>query len=61
MVSHLMFYQLGLIILVWVFLMLYGLWLSEPTAARPQAPKPLMPPRTRSKEPTPIDLLYLLF
>jgi len=26
MVSHLVFYQLGLIALVWVFLMLYGLW-----------------------------------
>src|SRR5262249_30588086 len=43
MVSHLVFYQLGLIALVWVFLMLYGLWPSEPAAARPMTPKPLMP------------------
>ena len=30
MVSHLVFYQLDLIILVFVFLILYGLWPSEP-------------------------------
>jgi len=53
MVSHLVFYQLVLIAVVWLFLMLYGLWPSEPTVARPQTPKPLMPPRTRSKEPKP--------
>jgi hypothetical protein len=35
MVSHLVFYQLGLIVLVWVFLMLSGLWPSAPAAARP--------------------------
>jgi IS1 family transposase/transposase-like protein len=53
MVSHLLFYQLGLIAVVWLFLMLCGLWPSEPTAARPQPPKPLRLPRTRSKEPKP--------
>ena len=53
MISHLVFYQLALIAVVWVFLMLYGLWPSEPTAAHPQTPKPLRPPRTRSKEPKP--------
>src|SRR6266567_1743295 len=53
MVSNLVFYQLVLIALVWLFLMLYGLWLSEPTAARPPTPEPLMPPRHRSKEPKP--------
>jgi hypothetical protein len=53
MVSNFVFYQLGLIAVVWLFLMLYGLWPSEPTAARPQTSKPLMPPRTRSKEPKP--------
>jgi IS1 family transposase len=53
MVSHLVFYQLALIAVVWVFLMLYGLWPLEPTAAHPQTPKPLRPPRTRSKEPKP--------
>jgi IS1 family transposase len=53
MVSHLVFYQLGLIVLVWVFLMLYGLWPSEPAAARPMPPKPLRPRCTYSKKPTP--------
>jgi len=53
MISHLVFYQLALIAVMWVFLMLYGLWPSEPTAAHPQTPKPLRPPRTRSKEPKP--------
>ena len=51
MISNLVFYQLVLIALVWVFLMLSGLWPSEHTAARPQTLKPLRPPRTRSKEP----------
>ena len=47
MVSNLVFYQLVLIALVWVFLMLYGLWPSEPAAARPTPPKPATPPRKR--------------
>jgi hypothetical protein len=53
MVSHLVFYQLGLIVLVWVFLMLYGLWPSEPAAARPMPPKPLLPRCKYSKKPKP--------
>src|SRR5215471_14543164 len=53
MVSHLVFYQLGLIVLVWVFLMLYALWPSEPMATRLPTPEPLMPLRHRSKEPKP--------
>jgi IS1 family transposase len=53
MVSHLIFYQLGLIVLVWVFLMLYGLWPLEPAAARPMPPKPLMPRCKHSKKPKP--------
>jgi IS1 family transposase len=55
MVSHLVFYQLGLIALVWVFLMLSGLWPSEPAAARPMTPKPLMPRGKRSKKPQPFQ------
>jgi hypothetical protein len=51
MVSHLVFYQRGLIALVWVFLMLYGLWPLEPAAARPMTPKPLMPRGKHSKKP----------
>ena len=53
MVSHLVFYQLGLIVLVWVFLMLYGLWPSKPAAARPMSPKPLMPRCKPSNKPKP--------
>jgi hypothetical protein len=47
MVSHLVFYQLVLLALVWVFLMLSWLWPSEPIAARPTTSKPLTPPRKR--------------
>jgi IS1 family transposase len=57
MVSNLVFYQLVLIAVVWLFLMLYGLWPSEPPAARPPTPKPLLPPRKRSKEPKPVMVL----
>jgi hypothetical protein len=53
MVSHLVFYQLGLIALVWLFLMLYRLWPSEPAAARPMPPKPLMRQCKRSTKPKP--------
>jgi IS1 family transposase len=53
MVSQLVFYQLVLIALVWVFLMLSWLWPSGPAAARPTTSKPLPPSRTRSKEPKP--------
>jgi IS1 family transposase len=53
MVSHLVVYQLGLIVLVWVFLMLYGLWPLEPAAARPMPPKPLIPRGKHSKKPKP--------
>ena len=38
MVSHLVFYQLMLIALLWVFLMLSCVWPSEPAAARPIPP-----------------------
>jgi hypothetical protein len=53
MVSHLVFSQLGLIVLGCVFLRLSGLWPSEPVATRLPTPEPLMPLRHRSKEPTP--------
>jgi hypothetical protein len=54
MVSHLVFYQLVLIALVWVFLMLSWVWPSEPAAARPRPPTPVTPPRTRSTAPQPL-------
>jgi IS1 family transposase len=53
MIPHLFFYQLVLIALVWVFLMLYGLWPLEPAAVRPTPPKPVTPPRKRSCDPQP--------
>ena len=53
MIANLVFYQLVLIALVWVFLMLSRLWPSEPAAARPIPPKPLMRQRKRSKKPKP--------
>src|SRR6266852_3311062 len=49
MVSYLVFYQLGLIALVCLFLMLSGLWPSAPAAARPMTPKPLLPRCKHSK------------
>ena len=53
MIPHPFFYQLVLIALVWVFLMLYGLWPLEPAAVRPPPPKPVTPPRKRSCAPQP--------
>jgi IS1 family transposase len=53
MVSHLLFYQLGLIALVCLLLMLSGLWPSAPAAARPMTPKPLLPRCKHSKKPKP--------
>ena len=53
MVSSLVISQLVLIALVWVFLMLYWLWPSEPAAARPMPPTLMTPPRKRSRDPKP--------
>jgi IS1 family transposase len=52
MVSHLFFYQLGLIALVWLCVMLQWAWPSAPAAAGPP-PKlpPLLPKRTREPKP----------
>src|SRR5713101_2736569 len=53
MVSNLVFYQLALIALGWLFLMLSWWWSSEPAAARPIPPTPVTPPRKRSTAPKP--------
>ena len=54
MVSHLFFYQLVLIALVWLFLVLHSAGPCERAKRpRPAEPGPLTPKRTRSKEPTP--------
>src|SRR5713101_9161682 len=53
MVSNLLFSQLVLIALVWLFLMLSWVWPSEPAAARSIPPTPVTPPRKRSTAPKP--------
>lgn len=53
MVPTLFFYHLGLVALVWCFLMLYWLWPNDSTARR-QSSAPSTPPRrTRSRAPKP--------
>jgi hypothetical protein len=50
MVPTLFFYELGLMALVWVFLMLYWLWPNDPAPCYPTRPQPRVP-RKRSNEP----------
>src|SRR6516165_10849390 len=52
MVSHLFFYQLTLIALVWLCLMLQWMWPSA-SAACPTIPEPLPPRPKRHREPQP--------
>ena len=61
MVSNLVFYQLVLIALVWLFLMLSWVWPSEPAAARPLPATPVTPPRKRSTAPTPFTSILKFF
>src|SRR2546428_4165209 len=52
MVSHLFFYQLVLIALVWLCVMLQWAWPSAPAAAGPPPElRPLLPKRTREPKP----------
>src|SRR5215831_15481711 len=53
MVSHLFFYQLGLVALVWLCLMLQWVWPSASVAACLTTLESLPPRRKRSREPTP--------
>ena len=53
MVSHLFFYQLVLVALVWLCLMLQWAWPSDPAATCPTTPEPLPPVPKRHREPTP--------
>jgi transposase-like protein len=51
MVSHLFFYQLALLTILWLFIMLHRSWL-RPSATNATAPAtPITPKRTRSTEP----------
>jgi hypothetical protein len=52
MVSHLFFYQLTLIALVWLCVMLQWVWPSD-AAACPTIPEPLPPLPKRRREPAP--------
>src|SRR5215470_16866801 len=52
MVSHLFFYQLGLIALVWLCVILHWVWPSA-YAVCPATPEPLPPLAKRKREPTP--------
>src|SRR6266446_7891867 len=53
MVSHHIFYQLVLLGLLWLFMMLHGMWPSDRPVLAPRPPQPVVPPRKRSKEPKP--------
>src|SRR5437660_1290780 len=50
MVSHLFFYQLTLIALVWLCVMLQWVWPSAPTAVCPTTPEPPPPVPKRHRE-----------
>src|SRR5712691_4552279 len=52
MVSHLFFYQLVLVALVWLCLMLHWAWPSDPAAVCPTAPEPTPPVPKRHRTPT---------
>jgi hypothetical protein len=51
MVSHLFFYQLTLIALVWLWVMLQWVWPSDPAAVCPTTPEPTPSPPKRPREP----------
>src|SRR5262245_14295410 len=53
MVSHLFFYQLVLVALVWLCVMLQWAWPSAPAAACPTPLEPTPPPPKRRREPKP--------
>ena len=55
MVSHLFYYQLALLALVWLFLMVHVTWPKRGVTPPPASaqPEPLPPKRTRAHEPTP--------
>src|SRR5438445_5043689 len=53
MVSHLFFYHLVLVALVWLCVMLHWAWPSDPAAVCPTTPAPTPPVPTRKREPTP--------
>src|SRR5262249_14759983 len=59
MVSHLFFYQLMLIALVWLCVMLQWVWPSAPAAACSTTPEPPPPVPKRQREPKPFEGLTI--
>ena len=53
MVSHLFYYQLALLALVWLFIMLHLTWPKRSAATTTAPATPIQPKRTRSNEPKP--------
>src|SRR5499427_4581535 len=53
MVSHLFFYQLGLIALVWLWVILHWVWPSDSATAYPTTLEPTPPRPKRRREPKP--------
>jgi hypothetical protein len=53
MVSHLFFYQLVLVALVWLCVMLQWVWPSDPATVCPTTPEPPGPRPKRHHKPTP--------
>src|SRR5256886_8732391 len=53
MVSHLFFYQVVLVALVWLCVMLHWAWPSDPAAVCPTTPEPPGPRPKHPREPTP--------
>jgi hypothetical protein len=53
MVSHLFFYQLALVVLVWLCVMLQWVWPSDPVAACSTTQEPPPPRRKHCREPKP--------
>src|SRR6266571_1733726 len=55
MVSHLFFYQLVLVALVWLCVMLHWAWPSDPATACPTTLEPTSPLPKRNREPKPFE------
>ena len=53
MIPHLLFYQLAVLGLLWLFVMLHAAWPSRCTTAQGTPAQPIMPRRQRSKDPKP--------
>jgi hypothetical protein len=53
MVSHLFFYQLGLVALGWLCIMLHGAWPSDPATACQTTLQPTPPQPKRDRKPKP--------